>query len=128
MNDHHCRHLEVCIVGSRTIVTFTQSQLDDAAVRALNDDLDHLAEELGTGELHLDFGRVEYLSSAGLGKAVALHQRLSAAGGRLALVNLGPLLYELFEVTHLNKVLDVRRAPTDSASVESGPLHGSDRS
>lgn len=121
MSDSISRHLEVRTAGSCTIVTFKQAQLDDRAVRALDADLDRLAERHGSGELHLDFQHVEFLSSAGLGKVVALHQRIAAAGGRLALINLGSFVYELFEVTHLASLLDVRRAVDDGASVPPEP-------
>ena len=47
---------------------------------------------------------------AALGKFVALHKRVRAGGGRLALVNVVDTVYEVFAVTRLNQVLDVRPA------------------
>jgi anti-anti-sigma factor len=59
-------------------------------------------------DLRLDLGPVEYLTSSGLGLFLALHERVRAGGGRLSLHNVGDLVYELFAVTRLTTVLDVR--------------------
>src|SRR4051794_5826938 len=57
--------------------------------------------------MELDFDDVEYLSGSMLGQLLTLHQRVRQQDGTLALVNLRPLLYELFQVTRLTTVLDV---------------------
>ena len=55
-------------------------------------------------ELRLDFRRVELVTAGGLGRLLKLHKRLRS---QLTIVNVRPLVYEVFEVTQLTSVLHV---------------------
>jgi anti-anti-sigma factor len=74
--------------------------VDGAAVRALC--------RLRRHRLHLDFRDVQLVTASGLGQLVALHRALQARGGRLTLSRLSAPLREVFEVTRLAGVLDIR--------------------
>jgi anti-anti-sigma factor len=65
---------------------------------------------LNGGEVRLDFGAVESVESRELGALVVLNRRARDAGGRLALVDVRPLVAAVFELTRLDTILDVRRA------------------
>ena len=67
-----------------------------------------LVDELDRPHLTLDFGAVDFLSSVGLGTLLAVHKQLRSRGGRLAVVNVRPHVYEVFAVTRLTTVLEVR--------------------
>jgi anti-anti-sigma factor len=51
---------------------------------------------------------VTRLTSTGLGKLLVLLKRVRASGGQLAVDNAEPEVYEVFQVTRLVPVLDVR--------------------
>ena len=61
-------------------------------------------------ELRLDLSGLEYVASTGLGVFVALNREVRASGGRLCLLNVRPPVYEVFALTRLTSVLDVRAA------------------
>jgi len=56
----------------------------------------------------LDFSNVEYLSSAALGKLITLDKKVKSAKGKLRLCNIRPDIYEVFAITRLNKLFDIR--------------------
>ncbi|HJZ58491.1 MAG TPA: STAS domain-containing protein [Gemmataceae bacterium] len=58
--------------------------------------------------LSLDLAGIDYLTSVALAKFLSLHAKLHSSGGRLSLVNLKPTIREVFTVTQLDRVLDVR--------------------
>jgi anti-sigma B factor antagonist len=60
-------------------------------------------------DLHLDLGKLEYMTSTGLGLFLSLHQEVREFGGRLHLLNVREPIYELFALTRLDGILDVRR-------------------
>jgi anti-anti-sigma regulatory factor len=60
--------------------------------------------------LHLDLAGVRIPTAGGLGGLVRLHGALRARGGRLVLLNVQPWAFEVFSVTRLTEVLDVRAA------------------
>lgn len=65
--------------------------------------------EAGARTVYLDLGGVCLPTAEGLGLLVTLSKELRARGGGLVLVNVPAETYEVFEVTHLVDVLDVRR-------------------
>ena len=56
----------------------------------------------------VDLSAVEYPTAAHLGQLVALNRWVRASGGRLVVDKVGERAYEVFEVTRLTDVLDVR--------------------
>ena len=78
----------------------------------IGDDLFRLVDELGRRKILLNFGNVDFMSSAALGKLITLDRKVKAAKGRLKLSNIRPEILEVFQITKLNKVFDIR---TDEA-------------
>jgi len=58
----------------------------------------------------LDLSRVRLPTAGGLGALVGLHKQIRDRGGRLVLLNVQPWAYEVFAVTRLTEVMDVRAA------------------
>jgi anti-anti-sigma factor len=65
-------------------------------------------EEVGTCVVHLDLSAIKFPTAEGLGALVVLNRELRARGGELLLVNVPSAIHEVFTVTHLVEVLDVR--------------------
>jgi anti-anti-sigma factor len=69
------------------------------------------AVELAIGEtknLLLDFKELSYLASAGLRILVSAQKKLKATGGSLSLLNVSKEVMEVFEITGLDDVFDIR--------------------
>jgi anti-sigma B factor antagonist len=105
---HSHAFFTVKAVGAVTVVKFTTPDLNDNVAETVGPELVKLAEQVGSGELRLDLNEVNYLSSTALGKLVVLKKRIASAGGKLALVNVNDFPYDLFRLTRLVEVLDVR--------------------
>jgi anti-sigma B factor antagonist len=100
--------LHVEQLDTATHVKVVARELGEANVHAFGEAVFRLAEELGPPRLQLDLGEVTYLTSTALGKLVSLHQRVRAADGELVVANVTAPVYELFQVTRLHQLLDVR--------------------
>ena len=104
------RRLEVEESGDVTIVQFIDRKiLDEQNIQKIGEDLFSLVDELGRRKILLNFGNVEYLSSAALGKFITLNKKVNAAGGRLILCNIDPQIYEVFEITKLDKFFNIQK-------------------
>ncbi|MBY0522713.1 MAG: STAS domain-containing protein [Gemmataceae bacterium] len=104
------RRLEVEDIGDVTVVNFTDRKiLDEQNIQLIGEQLFSLVDEAGRKKVLLNFGNVEYLSSAALGKLITLNKKLQAAGGRLILCNIDPQIYEVFEITKLNKLFNIHK-------------------
>lgn len=58
--------------------------------------------------LILDLANVTLLTSVILAKLISLNAKIRAAGGHLTLINATPTIYEVFHVTRLDTILDVK--------------------
>lgn len=62
----------------------------------------------GYSQFLVDLTNVDYIDSSGLGVLVAIHKRSLQHGGNVAVTGLKGTVKELFELTRLNKVFEVR--------------------
>ncbi len=69
-----------------------------------------LPDEPAAVRLYLDLSGVRIPTAGALGSLIGLHRDLRARGGRLVLLNVQPLAFEVFTITRLTEVLDVRAA------------------
>ena len=102
------RRLEVEDIGDVTVVNFVDRKiLDEQNIQIIGEQLFSLVEEVGRRKILLNFGNVEYLSSAALGKLITLNKKLQAAQGKLILCNIDAQIYEVFEITKLDKFFKI---------------------
>ena len=100
--------LRVDIDGDRAVIHIPDTRFGTPDGASADHRLLRLVEELDQPHLTLDFGAVDFLSSLGLETLLTVHKQLRARGGRLAVVNVRPHVYEVFAVTRVTTVLDVR--------------------
>ena len=104
------RRLEVEEIGDVTVVNFIDKKiLDEQNIQRIGEDLFSLVDELGRRKILLNFSNVEYLSSAALGKFITLNKKVQAASGKLILCHIEPNIYEVFEITKLNKLFNIQK-------------------
>ena len=104
------RRLEVEDIGDVTVINFVDRKiLDEQNIQVIGEQLFSLVDQDGRRKLLLNFGNVEYLSSAALGKLITLNKKLQAVNGRLVLCNIDPQIYEVFEITKLNKLFNIQK-------------------
>src|SRR5262249_30992621 len=113
MATHH--HFEVAEVGDVTVVRLTDRKVvDEANIQELGRELFSLVEEEQRKNLLLNFSAVGFLSSSALGKLITLDKKVEAHGGKLKLSNIRPEIYEVFAITKLNKLFEIREDESDA--------------
>ena len=96
-------------VGGVTVATFVDKKiLDEGNIQVIGNQLFSLVEDDGRDKIVLDFSNVEYLSSAALGKLITMDKKVKSAKGKLRLCAVRPDIYEVFAITKLNKLFDMR--------------------
>jgi len=109
------RRLQVSEVGEVTVVRFVDRKiLDEANIQELGQELFQLVEDDNRKRLLLNFSSVEFLSSAALGKLITLDKKVKAHAGKLKLSNIRPEIYEVFAITKLNKLFDIKEDEADA--------------
>jgi anti-anti-sigma factor len=99
----------VRVIERVVIVRFVNSEMlfEEAAVRAVREQLSRLISEEGHARLLLNFRGVRYLSAAVLGILIGLKKKVDPARGCIQLCGLDPPLRDMLRITHLDGVFDV---------------------
>ena len=103
------RRLDIEEIGGVTVAKFVDKKiLDETNIQNIGNQLFALVDEDGRKKIVLDFSIVEYLSSAALGKLITMDKKVKAAKSKLRLCCIRPEIYEVFEITRLNKIFDIK--------------------
>jgi anti-sigma B factor antagonist len=102
------RRIELSEANGVTVIRLLDHKVLDAGnIQELGDELFGLVEQEGVKSLLMDFGRVEFLSSAALNKLIMLDKKVRQHGGQLKLCNLRPEIEEVFVITRLNLLFEI---------------------
>jgi anti-sigma B factor antagonist len=109
------KRLEVNEVGDVTVVRFRDHKIvEDINIQQLGQEMFHLVEVDNRDRVLLNFSSVDFLSSAALGKLITLDKKMKAHGGTLKLSNIRPEIYEVFAITKLNRLFDIKDDEADA--------------
>ena len=103
------QRIDASKTGDVTVVRFNDRKiLDEAGILQFGAELFSLVEQDNRKSILLNFDGVEILSSAALGKLITLDRKVKSHKGRLKMCNIRPEILDVFVVTKLNKVFDIR--------------------
>ncbi len=101
--------------GDVALVRFLDRKIIDAAnIQELGDELFALVEKEKRKNIVLNFASVEFLSSAALNKLIVLDKKVKGAAGKMRLCNLRPEIFEVFVITRLNQLFDIKPNENDA--------------
>lgn len=100
-----------------TIIEFVDRNiLDEANIQQIGAEIGSLIDSGEADRLVISFSNVDHLSSAALGTLITIHNKLKEQGGKLRLTNIDPQIYEVFAITKLNKLFDIRETLDDAVA------------
>jgi anti-sigma B factor antagonist len=109
------RRLNISDVGDVTVVRFKDHKIvEDLNIQELGHELFQLVEEDHFTKIVLNFSDVGFLSSAALGKLITLDKKAKSHGSSLKLTNISPEIYEVFAITKLNRLFDIKEDEADA--------------
>ena len=107
---HLLKHIDIEEVGDVTIARFIDKKiLDETNIQIIGNQLFGLVDDDGRKKIVLDFSNVEYLSSAALGKLITMDKKVKGSKGKLRLCCIRPDIYEVFAITRLDRLFDIRK-------------------
>ena len=84
--------------------------LDEQVIQEVGRRLIETIEEVGDEkQIVLSFRGVSFMSSAMLGRLVMFHKKCKAADVDLKLASIAPEIAEVFKITKMNKLFDIRK-------------------
>lgn len=109
------RRTVVAKIGELATVRFSDKKIVDSAnIEEMGDEMMSLVDKDHMKHILLNFEGVDFLSSAALNKLILLDKKVKQAGGVLRLCNLKAEILEVFTITRLNRVFDIRKTESDA--------------
>lgn len=90
-------------------------KLDSNTAKGFEERLMGLIDK-GNSRLVLDFGRLDYISSAGLRVLLMAAKRLKAASGRMALCGMSEHIREVFEISGFSSIFAIHGTQQESVA------------
>jgi anti-sigma B factor antagonist len=101
-------HLRLETIDQVTVVSFVDTKIvSEENIQEVGQQLYSLVDEQGHRQLLLNFGNVQYLSSAALSKLINLKKKVGAVKGQLKLCSIHPDLLDVFKITRLDQVFEI---------------------
>ncbi|MFS6554593.1 STAS domain-containing protein, partial [Parabacteroides distasonis] len=99
------RRMTIHKTGEGTSLTYSlEGRLDTTTAPMLEGDLKHSVGDIT--ELHFDFAKLEYISSAGL-RVLLSAQKVMNKQGTMTIANVNDTIMEIFEVTGFVDILTI---------------------
>ena len=107
--------ISVTYAGQAAIVTFALEKiLEEADIRGLEASIMPLIDQDEHTNLVLDFSRVKFLTSSVLGLLIRISKKVYEADGKLRLCGIGRNILEIFKITRLDRVFEIREDVAES--------------
>ncbi|MCY3020877.1 MAG: STAS domain-containing protein [Planctomycetota bacterium] len=101
--------MQTIVQGDVAIVTILESRiLDETNVNEIGQALMDLVTKQYMIKMVIDLGEVRYLSSAVLRQLIALYKKIKAEKGDLKLCRVNPEVREVFKITQLDKMIEIK--------------------
>lgn len=112
------RRLETNESSTITVVRFKdQKIIDPEAIQELGQELFDLIDKEDRRKIVLNFSRVEFLSSAALGKLITFEKKTKRAGAELILTDISAEIFPVFAITNLDKLFKIKDREADALAV-----------
>ena len=110
--------IEISESASVSVIRFKdQKIIDPQAIQELGQELFDLIERDERKKLVLNFSNVEFLSSAALGKLITFEKKSKKQGAELILTNISPEIFQVFAITNLDKLFQIKDSEADALAV-----------
>lgn len=103
--------------GITRISFIDRNILDEANIQAIGEEISGIIEKSTKPKILISFKDVDHLSSAALGTLIKLNQGIQAKHGQLRLADIDPQIYEVFQITRLNRLFEIH--PTSDEALKS---------
>jgi len=112
------RHITVNESANVSVIQFTDEKIiDSETIQELGQELFDLIEQEQRNKIVLNFSNVEFLSSAALGKLITFDKKAKKSKAELILTNISPEIYQVFIITNLDKLFQIKDSEADALAV-----------
>ena len=111
MKTDACVNLEV---RKKTVKAFLGGEIDHHSAARLRQEIDEAVMNREPEELVLDFGKVSFMDSSGIGLVMGRYKLIEDTGCRLYCINLSEHIYKVMRLAGLEKIAKLQKKGRES--------------
>lgn len=112
------RRIQVNESANISVVQFRDEKIiDPETIQELGQELFDLIDRDNRMKMILNFSHVEFMSSAALGKLITFDKKAKRAKAELILTNISPEIFQVFSITNLDKLFQIKDCEADALAV-----------
>lgn len=92
-------------VKEDSLVVIMEGELDHHSTEEARNKIDNQLDVEGINKLILDFSKVSFMDSSGIGVVIGRYKKLSAKNGRVCIVGVSPSVKRVFELSGMFKII-----------------------
>ena len=96
------------------LVVYLEGRMDVAVAQEVEEELARMIDYQGVRHMILNLEDLEHMSSSGFRACIGTLRKLDAVQGTLKLCNIRPEIYEVFAITRLNRLFDIKDDEADA--------------
>lgn len=107
--------LEINAVGE-LLTVYLDGEIDHHSARGIREKIDEAIEFNMPSLLILDFGRVTFMDSSGIGLVMGRYKILEKKGAKLNLTNLPPNIYKVMKLAGIERLAKIEKENENETS------------
>ena len=110
---------------SGTLTAMLEGEIDHHTARELREEIDSAASRTKPKRLILDFSKIRFMDSSGVGLILGRYRLVSQWGGELCVANLSPNLERIVSLAGLKEICTVYRREENEQESKKHNMHNS---
>lgn len=107
--------LEINAVGE-LLTVYLDGEIDHHSARSIREKIDEAIEFNMPSLLIMDFGRVSFMDSSGIGLVMGRYKILEKKGAKLSITNLPPNIYKVMKLAGIERLAKIEKENENEAS------------
>ena len=107
-------------VSSDILIADLFGELDHHAAEKVRQNVDEMMALYGSRYLILDFSRVTFMDSAGIGVILGRYRRLQSSGGKMAIASCGPKIRSILNMAGVFSIIEYADTKAEAAALLQG--------
>ena len=91
--------------SGENLLVYLNGEIDHCSAEKLRRDMENLLRDQTIRRLTLDFSRVSFMDSSGVGMLIGRYKTMAARNGQVCVRNLRPVVKKLFYMAGLHRIM-----------------------
>ena len=89
------------------VIEFKTSELDHHITNEVRDEIDMILESKPVKNIIFDFKHIRFMDSSGIGVIIGRYKKVSSEGGKVSVVNVNDRVKKIFNLSGMNKIINI---------------------